>query len=125
MIIDKIDKRTTYSIISKIRNDFCNGQTNIDIEKFKFFEPWFRTQGKLEARADDVIDKILKPVFNHRECWKLVLEQKEYYCSLIISAGDAANEFKQVLVSVVNETGDTALKLFAISLGISFESSEE
>ena len=36
MIIDKIDKRTTYSIISKIRNDFCNGQTNIDIENISY-----------------------------------------------------------------------------------------
>ena len=82
----------------------------------------FRTQGKLEDRANDVVDKILKPVISYEECWKLVLEQKEFYRSLIIRAGNAANEFKQVLEKIVNETGDAALRQFAISIGISFES---
>ena len=121
-IIERIDKRTTYSIISTIRNELCNEQTSINIEKFKFLEQLFRTQGKLEDRANDVVDKILKPVISYEECWKLVLEQKEFYRSLIIRAGNAANEFKQVLEKIVNETGDAALRQFAISIGISFES---
>lgn len=120
-IVEHIDKRTMYSTISDIRNGFCNGQMIIDIEKFKYFEKWLRVQGKLADRADDVVDKILRPVINDEGCRVLVLEHKDFYISLINSAGDAANELKQTLFKVVNKTENEALKQFAISIGILFE----
>ena len=76
-IIDSLDNSKTYSIISDVRNDICNGKLNITVERFKFFEKWFRTQGRLEDRAGDAVDKILKPIINNEECRTIILENKE------------------------------------------------
>ena len=120
-IIDSLDNSRTYSIISDVRNDICNGKINITVEKFKFFEKWFRTQGKLEDRASDVVDKILKPIINNEECRTIILENKEYYISLINRAGDASNDFRQVLKNIVNKQENPDLKQFALSVGVVFE----
>ena len=120
-IIENIDKRTMYSTISDVRNGICNGQMSIDANKFKYFEQWFRMQGKLADRAEDVVDKLLKPVINDDDCRTLVLEHKDFYISLINKAGDAANEFRQIFSKIANETEDSALKQFARDIGISFE----
>ena len=123
-IINSIDKCTTYSIISDIRNSYCNGRVSIDREKFKFFEQWFRTQGKLEDRAGDSVDKILKPIISSEDCRNIILEQKEFYISLINHAGNAANDFKQTLHNIVDNTKDITLRQFAEAIGVVFESGD-
>lgn len=124
-IIDSLDNSKTYSIISDVRNDICNGKMNITVERFKFFEKWFRTQGRLEDRAGDAVDKILKPIINNEECSALLIENHEYYISLINSAGDASNDFRQELKNIVKEKDNSNLKQFALSVGVIFENTKE
>ncbi len=124
-IIDFLDNSNIYSTISDVRNDICNGKMNITVERFKFFEKWFRTQGRLEDRASDAVDKILKPIINNEECQALLIENQDYYISLINSAGDASNDFKQALKNIVNVKDNPNLKQFALSVGVRFESTKE
>lgn len=121
-IIENIDKQTMYSTISDIRNGICNGQMTIDTNKFKYFEKRLRIQGKLADRAEDVVDKFLKPIIKDEECREIVLDNKDFYISLINRAGDAANEFKQIFAKIANKEENTAQQQFAVSIGIDLES---
>ena len=94
----------------------------IDTNKFKFFEKRLRIQGKLADRAEDVVDKFLKPVIKDEECREIVLDNRDFYISLINRAGDAANEFKQIFAKIANEEENTAQQQFAVSIGIDLES---
>ena len=91
---------------------------------FNFSEQWFRTQGKLEDRAGDSVDKILKPIISSEDCRNIILEQKEFYISLINHAGNAANDFKQTLHNIVDNTKDITLRQFAEAIGVVFESGD-
>ena len=125
-IIDNIDPRTTYSVVTDIRNGLCNGNMPINGEKFKFFEKLLRERGRLEDRVGDVVDKILKPVIGIEECRVLILENKDFYTPLINHAGDAANDLKHILRGLVNNNNkDTDLKQFALSVGVVFDDETE
>ena len=124
-VVDSLDGSKTYSIVSDVRNEICNGKMNITVEIFKFFEKWFRTQGRLGDRAGDAVDKILKPIINNEECRAIVLENKEYYISLINLAGDASNDFRHTLKNIINAKDNPNLKQFALSVGVVFDSTKE
>lgn len=117
-IIKRIDKRTTISTSSSIRNLYCNGQANIDVAKFKYLEPWLRTQGHLIDRASDAIYKILQPVINDKDCRQILIEYSDFYARLINSVGDEANGFRQIFADSIKGIEVDEVLSFAKSIGI-------
>lgn len=117
-IIKRIDKRTTVSTSSSMRDLYCNGQASIDVAKFTYLEPWLRTQGHLADRASDTIYKILQPVIINKDCRQVLIEHSEFYVSLINSVGEEANGFRQIFADSIKGIEDDKVISFAKSIGI-------
>lgn len=83
---------------SEIRDSFCNGQSNISIETFKFCENNLVKYGQLKDRATDVVDRIIKPIISYEEVKNLILNNKDFYRQLFNAAGlivDFKNQVKK------------------------------
>lgn len=123
LLISKLDKRKTSATVKDIRNIFCNGISEITSPKFIILEPWLREQGDLLARTE-VADKIIRPIISNNECRKVILDNHEFYTTVINHCGDDANNLRSVILDLVNNSDDTAFKTFAESLGIEIVTSE-
>ena len=78
---------------SAIRDNFCNSKTNININKFKVLEPYLRMYGRLNDRAADVIDKIVKPIISNIDCKGIIIQNADFYKKLLNTA-DNIDDFK-------------------------------
>lgn len=112
-LIEKIDGKRLGTCFTNIRDLFCNSQANINTEKFKILEKWLREYGLLDERKETA-SKILNPVITDQDCRKIILDNSEFYISLINNAGNFADEFKQTVEKLAQEnTDDERLKEFA------------
>lgn len=117
-IINKLDKRKTGSTIEKIRDSFCNSQSDITPQKFLYLESWLRQQGKLNNRAGEVIHRIIDPIINDENCLRLLVDNSDFYAKIINTAGDDASATKQIIRQKVNTSEDAKLIAFAEKIGI-------
>lgn len=124
-IIGKIDKRRTRTTVKEIRDIYCNNNALISAEQFLYLESWFREQGSLSSRSGEVVDKILKPVINHNECRLKLIENEDFYVTLINGAGDDSFDFKEKLKDLIKDSSDTSLQNFAHKISIEIENEEE
>lgn len=122
-IINKLDKRKTGSTIEKIRDSFCNSQSDITPQKFLYLESWLRQQGKLNNRAGEVIHRIIDPIINDENCLRLLVVNSDFYAKIINTAGDDASATKQTIQQKVNTSEDAKLLAFAQKIGINKEGS--
>lgn len=122
-IINKLDKRKTGSTIEKIRDSFCNSQSDITPQKFLYLESWLRQQGKLNNRAGEVIHRIIDPIINDENCLRLLVDNSDFYAKIINTAGDDASATKQTIQQKVNTSEDAKLLAFAKKIGINKEGS--
>jgi KAP family P-loop domain protein len=120
-IINKLDKRKTGSTIEKIRDSFCNSQSDITPQKFQYLEIWLRQQGKLNNRAGEVIHRIIDPIINDENCLKLLVDNSDFYAKIINAAGDDASATKQTIQQKVNTSEDAKLIAFAEKIGVNKE----
>ena len=120
-IINKLDKRKTGSTIEKIRDSFCNSQSDITPQKFQYLEIWLRQQGKLNNRAGEVIHRIIDPIINDENCLRLLVDNSDFYAKIIKTAGDDASTTKQIIQQKVNTSEDAKLIAFAKKIGINKE----
>lgn len=122
-IINKLDKHKTGSTIEKIRDSFCNSQSDITPQKFLYLESWLRQQGKLNNRAGEVIHRIIDPIINDENCLRLLVDNSDFYAKIINTAGDDASATKQTIQQKVNTSEDAKLLAFAKKIGINKEGS--
>lgn len=108
-IIEMVDCRKVKSTITDIRNEFCNGKRSINSSKFQFFESWFRLHGNLSDRAGEFLDKIVKPIITDTSCQSLIMQNKDFYITLINTAGDEAYELKNSLKNIAKHNADEQL----------------
>lgn len=101
-IIERLDKRKTGATIEEIRNLFCNSQSSITTQKFRYLENWLRQQGKLKSRASEVVHLIVDPIINDNECLKLLADNAGFYKELFDVAGDEATPTKQKIEKAIN-----------------------
>ena len=120
-IINKLDKHKTGSTIEKIRDSFCNSQSDITPQKFLYLESWLRQQGKLNNRASEVIHRIIDPIINDENCLRLLVDNSDFYAKIINTAGDDASATKQIIQQKVNTSEDAKLLAFAEKIGINKE----
>lgn len=120
-IINKLDKHKTGSTIEKIRDSFCNSQSDITPQKFLYLESWLRQQGKLNNRASEVIHLIIDPIINDENCLRLLVDNSDFYAKIINTAGDDASATKQIIQQKVNTSEDAKLLAFAEKIGINKE----
>lgn len=112
-LVSKLDMSKMKTTIKNIRNDFCNGKKTINSTIFKFFEELFRENGDLSDRAGDVVDKIVRPVISDAACRLMILQNSQFYISLIANAGDEANELKKQLRNTAKTDQTTQFATFA------------
>lgn len=106
ILVEKLDISKIKTTIKNIRNDFCNGQKSINPTRFKFFEELFRLYGDMADRAGDAVDKIVRPVISDVDCRSMILQNSQFYITLITNAGDEATELKQQIRNIA-ETDKT------------------
>jgi hypothetical protein len=112
-IINKLDKKDTAATILEIRTEFCNKIYTMNSEKFEFYHPWFKEQGKLEERAGDAVNFIIKPVIRDKECLGLILSEKDYYADLINKGGDYSTDLRKEVKELLDSNSDSKLLAFA------------
>jgi hypothetical protein len=93
-IITKLDRKKTSAHIKVIRDKFCNSVYIMNVQLFKYIEPWFHQQGDLLSRSADVVHKIIEPVINDPDCLRIIISKPDYYAAIINSAGDDAIDIK-------------------------------
>ncbi len=117
MILGKLDKRKIGTTIIEIINSFCNGETGYEMtsQKFLFFEELFKKQkNTLQSRAGVVTSLIIKPILPDSQCRNKILSDKDFYATIINSAGDNAEELRADITSIIESNkDDTELKTFA------------
>ncbi len=82
-VLSLINLQHIGDIFLTIRDKYCNGQVNISVTSFMQLERGLRECGMLESRADDVVNKILKPVVNNKDCKSQILKNPGFYKNLI------------------------------------------
>ncbi len=120
-IINKLDKRKTGNTIEKIRDSFCNSQSNMTPQKFQYLENLLRQQGKLINRASEVIHRIIDPIISDENCLRLLVDNADFYTQIINAAGDDASVTKQIIQQKVNTSEDAKLIAFAEKIGLKKE----
>ena len=120
-IINKLDKRKTGNTIEKIRDSFCNSQSNMTPQKFQYLENLLRQQGKLINRASEVIHRIIDPIISDENCLRLLVDNADFYTQIINAAADDASVTKQIIQQKVNTSEDAKLIAFAEKIGVSIE----
>jgi len=101
-IIEKLDKSKTGATIEEIRNLFCNSQSSITTQKFRYLENWLRQQGKLKSRASEFVHLVVDPIINDNVCLKLLADNAIFYKELFDVAGNDALATKQKIEKIIN-----------------------
>ena len=68
----------------------------MDANRFKILELNLRKYGRLNERAGDVIDKIIKPVIQNNDAKNIIVQNAAFYKKLVTSAGNI-DDFKTKL----------------------------
>lgn len=90
VIFDALKPEQISTTLHDIRIGFCNGNAQMTVPKFKFFEPWLRAAGSLKENKDGVCDRIISPVIRDPECQQLILSNLSFYVSIIKDASSSA-----------------------------------
>lgn len=118
-IIERLDKKRTGAAIEEIRNMFCNSQSTITTQKFRYLENCLRLQGKLKSRASEVVHHIIDPITNDNACLKLLSDNAGFYKDLFDVAGDEATPTKQKIEKTINSgNADEKILEFGKLIGI-------
>ena len=119
-LIEKLDRRKTKETITNIRNQICNNIAGygIDTNKFLFFHEWFEKQGDLSSRSGDVCQYVLSPVVNNDNCLQVIVENADFYATIINSADEQADTFKNSIKTKLSKDADEVLIAFAKKIGI-------
>ena len=123
-IIDRIDKQKNPSIVTDIRNTFCNGQHNMSVQKFKLLEPWLREQGDLINRSE-VAEKIIRPIISDAECRKIILNNQDFYAKVINNCNNSANNLRNTIAEMIKTSHDVTIIAFAKSIGVDINNKEK
>ena len=120
--IERLDKRKTGATIEEIRNLFCNSQSSITTQKFRYLENWLRQQGKLKSRASEVVHLVIDPIINDNVCLKLLADNAIFYKELFDVAGNDALATKQKIEKIINSgNADEKILEFGKLIGITKE----
>lgn len=118
-IIERLDKKRTGAAIEEIRNLFCNSQSTITTQKFRYLENCLRLQGKLKSRASEVVHHIIDPITNDNACLKLLSDNAGFYKDLFDVARDEATPTKQKIEKTINSgNADEKILEFGKLIGI-------
>jgi len=119
--IDKVDTKKLTPTIKDIRDYFIR-EDNIDCNMFIFFEKLFREIGSLDEKSGDVARTILTKVTSNDHCLELILDNQDFYSTIIHNAGDDAENLKDVILGKLKEKSEnTKLKEFAKKINIDTE----
>ena len=125
-IIKRLDKRKTGATIEEIRNLFCNSQSSITTQKFRYLENWLRQQGKLKSRASEVVHLVIDPIINDNVCLKLLADNAVFYKELFDVAGNDALATKQKIEKIINSgNADEKILEFGKLIGITKENKDK
>lgn len=95
-IVKNINGFALAHIFSEIRDLYCNSKVSIDANKFKLLEFNLREYGRLKDRAEDVVDKIIKPILQDNDAKNIIIQNVDFYKELIRSASNI-DDFKSKL----------------------------
>lgn len=95
-IVKNIDGSKLTHEFSLIRDYYCNSNIIMDANRFKILELNLRKYGRLNERAGDVIDKIIKPVIQNNDAKNIIVQNAAFYKKLVTSAGNI-DDFKTKL----------------------------
>ena len=82
-----------------------------------YFEPKFRTLGKLRVRSDDAVPRIIRPVFNDDTCRDLILANMTFYADIVNRSKNSA-DFKRDIEKTQGVSSDPKLLDFARLIGV-------
>lgn len=63
----------------------------------------------MSDRAGDFLDKIVKPIITDTSCQSLIMQNKDFYITLINTGGDEAYELKNSLKNIAKHNADEQL----------------
>ena len=95
-IVRNIDGSKLTHEFSIIRDYYCNSNITMDVNRFKILELNLRQYGRLNERAGDVIDKIIKPVIQNNDAKNIIVQNAVFYKKLVTFAGNI-DDFKTKL----------------------------
>jgi Cdc6-like AAA superfamily ATPase len=101
-LLSKVDTQSISSIFAEIRDTYCNSKKTITSSHFQYLEKGFRLHGVLEKRADEVVNKIIKPVIGDAKCKELIINNHQFYKGLIAEAKNI-DEFKTAIIKSWDE----------------------
>lgn len=95
-IVKNIDGSKLTHKFSLIRDSYCNSNIVMDVNRFKILELNLRKYGRLNERAGDVIDKIIKPIIQNNDAKNIIIQNAAFYKKLVTLA-DNIDDFKTKL----------------------------
>jgi len=112
-----IHKSKLKGTLKKIRDEFIN-HVDITPELFQFFMPMMIANADLSSKSGDVARRMLTPVIDDLDCLSLIVEHADSFAPLIEKSGDDAEDFKDELRQLIEDSEDDALIEFAKRIGI-------
>lgn len=95
-IVKNIDGSKLTHKFSLIRDSYCNSNIVMDVNRFKILELNLRKYGRLNERAGDVIDKIIKPIIQNNDAKNIIIQNAAFYKKLVTLV-DNIDDFKTKL----------------------------
>ena len=97
-------------------------QFKINMFKFKSLHHYFE---QTRGQEPQLLNNVLKPIINHEEVQKIILENLTYYENLIKNNIDQASDLKSELIKLHENNNNDELKEFVERLGFIAEKKEE
>jgi len=125
VIIKKIPSSSLTSTIKDIADEFYKKTPAIDVNKFKYFEPYFRERNRIKEKEDDFVRTILDSVIENSDCLSLILKNSKFYADTVKKAGEDAESFKLKLKTLLKSQASDQLIKFAKMIGVELDETTE
>ncbi len=111
LIYEKINKTKLKTTLKNIRDVFIN-EGKINQEQFLFFFDKLLKHGELMNRAADILRTVLTPMIQIKYVRAIILNYREDVIELVHKAGAEANDFKELLKTLLAEDTSAVYKEF-------------
>ncbi len=101
-----------------IRDSFCRLE-NITPELFSFFGDWLFKYAELDKRQESLRTIFKSEILNNTISLDIILKNRDLIPSIMFASGNSeAHDFKEIIMSILNQTNDEKFIDFARSLGV-------
>lgn len=125
-LINKLEEqgRSLKGTFNTVRDSFCR-QDCMTIQLFKFFGDWLFKHADLGNNQASLRTIFTSEVIRNNECFQIILSHQEKMPTIISSANEEAQDFKEIIKDELSHNTSDSFVAFAKSIGVEIIKNDE